>query len=316
MPWEADGRRWHTVERISHGGKPCRWEGAILDWVDKEVHARGPFSPTNWNHRSVVEIAAPNKSQGWFLHMMTREEWLLRLVFRVGKNTFKQGDLVRQLGIRPLNETPGLEVYSNEERVWITSHKGPWQSVTVQVHRLSEIDTPAFRAFLDKAAEAFRANLRRLATKPEDVMPWKVNGERWHLSEKGFPPGRKIQWDRGLLPRLLEVVRQVEPAIEIVWDARDAIKLRVPGVGRSWAQWRTKDCSGLDCRFIGKKGQFNLSAVEAFGATPQINGHHDDADVVRLVFLHPEHIHADQLKKLLCEHLRGFRETFAKRSRG
>jgi excinuclease ABC subunit A len=237
-------------------------------------------------------------------------------VFRVGKNTFKQGELVRQLGIKPLNETPGLEVYSNEQRVWITNHKGPWQSVTVQAHHLSEIDTPAFRAFLDRAAEAFRANLRRLATKPEDVMPWKVNGERWHLSEKGFPPGRKVQWDRGLLPRLLELVRAVEPAVEVVWDARDAIKLRVPGVGRSWAQWRTKDCAGLDCRFLGKKGQFNLSAVEGFGVTPQINGQHDNADVLRLVFQHPEHLHADRLKKLLAEHLRGFRETFAKRAAG
>jgi excinuclease ABC subunit A len=312
MPWEVDGRQWHTALRVSHQGKPCRWEGAILDWVGQEVHARGAFSPTNWNHRSVIEIAAKSKSQGWFLHAMTGEEWLLRLVFRVGKNTFKQGGLVQQLGIKPLNETPGLEVYSNEERVWITNHKGPWQSVTVQVHRLSEIDTPAFRAFLDKAAQAFHNNLRRLATKPEDVMPWKVNGERWHLGEKGFPPGRKVQWDRGLLPRLLELVREVEPELEVVWDARDAIKLRIPGVGRSWAQWRTKDCAGLDCRFIGKKGQFNLGAVEAFGVSPQINGHQYDADVLRLVFQHPEHLHADRLKRLLAEHLRGFRETFAK----
>ncbi len=315
MPWEVDGHRWHTAERVSHQGKPCRWEGAILDWVEKEVHARGSFSPTNWNHRSVIEIAAKSKSQGWFLHAMTGEEWLVRLVFRVGKNTFKQGELVQKLGIKPLNETPGLEVYSNEQRVWVTNHKGPWQSVTVQAHRLSEIDTPAFRAFLDKAALAFQQNLRRLATKPEDVMPWKVNGERWHLGEKGFPPGRKVQWDRGLLPRLLELVREVEPEVEVVWDARDAIKLRVPGVGRSWAQWRTKDCAGLDCRFLGKKGQFNLSAVEAFGVSPQINGHHEDADVLRLVFQHPEHLHADRLKKLLAEHLRGFREAFAKGAR-
>src|SRR5262249_48334045 len=26
MPWEADGRRWHTAERITGGGKPVRWE--------------------------------------------------------------------------------------------------------------------------------------------------------------------------------------------------------------------------------------------------------------------------------------------------
>src|SRR5262249_45933216 len=152
------------------------------------------------------------------------------------------------------------------------------------VHRLSEIDTPAFREFLDEAVSAFQANLKRLATKPEDVMPWKVNGERWHLSEKGFPPGRKLLWDRSLLPRLLKLAREVEPAIQVSWDARDAINLRVPGGSRSWAQWRTKDNRGLDCRFLGKKGQFNLSQVEGLGAAATIHHHRADGDLLRLVF--------------------------------
>src|SRR5207302_6244248 len=119
---------------------------------------------------------------------------------------FEGSALARRLGIRPLNESPelGLPVYSNEPRVWTTAHKGPWQSVTVLAHRLSEIDTPAFRQFLAEAAKSFHAAIKRMQTKPEDVMPWKVNGERWHLGEKGFPPGKKVQWDLALLPRLLE----------------------------------------------------------------------------------------------------------------
>src|SRR5581483_44596 len=30
MPWQADGHRWHTVDRVSHHGKPPKWEGAML----------------------------------------------------------------------------------------------------------------------------------------------------------------------------------------------------------------------------------------------------------------------------------------------
>ena len=30
MPWEIDGRRWHTVERVGRTGNPCRWDGRIL----------------------------------------------------------------------------------------------------------------------------------------------------------------------------------------------------------------------------------------------------------------------------------------------
>src|SRR5262249_34564176 len=35
MPWQTDGRRWHTAERLSHNGTPVRWEGAVLDWIDQ-----------------------------------------------------------------------------------------------------------------------------------------------------------------------------------------------------------------------------------------------------------------------------------------
>jgi excinuclease ABC subunit A len=312
MPWQTDGPRWHTEQRLSHDGKPCRWEGAILPWLDEQIHQLRAFSDTNWNDRSVVEIAGAQKSQGWFLHALTGMEWVVRLMFRVGRNTFKSQELNRRLGIRPLNDTPGVQAYGDGDRVWVTNHKGPWQSVTVLAHRLSEVDTPAFRQFLAEAAAAFQANLKRLRTKPEDVMPWKVNGERWHLGEKGFPPGRKVQWDRALLPRLLGLVRAVEPQIEVRWDARDAITLKVPDVSRGWAQWRTKEAVSLDCRFLGKKGQFNLSRVEGLGVAPQINGHREDADVLRLAFQHEEHVPAARLKELLAEHLRGFREAFGK----
>ncbi|MGH7224722.1 MAG: excinuclease ABC subunit UvrA, partial [Gemmataceae bacterium] len=312
MPWQADGRRWHTVERVTTEGKPCRWEGHILDWIDERIHELGDFSDTVWNQRSVVEIAAPVRTQGWFLHAMTGQEWLLRLVFRVEKNRFKDADLVRRLGIRPLNETPGLEVYGSDERVWTTAHKGPWQSVTVLVHRLSEIDTPGFREFLGEAAASFHNNLKRLRTKPEDVMPWKINGERWHLGDKGFPPGKKVRWERSLLTRLLQLLREVESGIEVRWDARDAITLRVPGVSRSWAQWRTKKAVALECHFLGKKGQFNLSQIEPLGVAPNIGTQRKDGDVLSLHFQKMDQEQAGRVKNLLAEHLRGFREVFGK----
>ncbi len=310
MPWESDGRRWHTVERITQKGKPCRWEGSILDWIDERIHELGAFGETNWNSRTIVEIPGPVKSQGWFFHGHTGLERCVRLVFRVGRNTFKEAALTERLGIRPLNELEGLDIYGNEPRVHVANRKGPWQEVAILAHRLDEVDTPAFRQFLQEAATAFHQNLQRLRTKPEDVMPWKVNGERWHLSEKGFPIGKKVRWDRAVLPRLLEMVREIDPNITVEWDARDAIKLKVPGVSRSWAQWRTKAAHGLDCRFLGKKAQFNLSRVESFGVSPSINSEREGADVLRLVFQHADHLHGAKLKDVLAEHLKGFRETF------
>jgi excinuclease ABC subunit A len=309
MPWEVDGQRWHTVERVSHDGSPARWEGRILTWLDERIHELGDFADTNWNERTVVEIAAPRKGQGWFLHAMTAQGWLVRLVFRVSKNAFKSGDLVARLGIRPLNETPGLQVYSNEERVWVTNHKGPWQSVTVQVHRLSEIDTPAFRQFLNEAVASFQTNIKRLSTKPEDLMPWKTNGEKWHLSEKGFPPGKKVKWDRELISRVIHLVRGIEPGLTMSWDQRDTITLRLPGVNRGWASLRTKTAEALDCRFLVKKGQLNLARVEGLGAAEIAEQR--GADVLRLRLTDLTAEQAAKLREVLAEQIEGFRRMFA-----
>jgi excinuclease ABC subunit A len=314
MPWEADGRRWHAVERVTTSGARPRWEGAIVEWIVDRIHDLGEFSETNWSERTIVEIAAARKSQGWFLHLHTGMEWLVRLVFRVGRNAFREEDLVPRLGIRPLNDTPGLQVYSSDERVRVANRKGPWQEVAILVHKLSEVDTPPFREFLKQAVASFQQTLVRMNTKPEEVMPWKVNGQRWHLGEKGFPVGRKVHWDRSLLPRLVELVKEVDPTLEIQWDSRAAITLRLPGISRAWAQWRTKDSHGLDCRFLGKKGQFNLSRIEPFGLSPSICGNRAGSDILRLVFQHNEHVHAARLNELLAEHLRGFREMLGKGS--
>ena len=82
---------------------------------------------------------------------MTCQGWLLRLVFRVGKNTFKQEELDRRLGIPTLDNTKGVEIYGSEPRVHVANRKGPWQEVWMLIHRLSEIDTPVFRQFLQQA---------------------------------------------------------------------------------------------------------------------------------------------------------------------
>src|SRR5262249_24803672 len=113
-PWEANGKHWHMVDRVSHNGKPCRWEGSILDWIDKQGKTVGNFDSTNWNHRSVIEIAAPVRSHGWFLHAMTGQEWYVRLAFRVAKNTFRAEELNRRLAIPTFNDTKGVEYYSGE----------------------------------------------------------------------------------------------------------------------------------------------------------------------------------------------------------
>ena len=50
MPWETDGRRWHTVDRVGRTGNPCRWDGRILaEVVDRIEEQSELFAETDWN---------------------------------------------------------------------------------------------------------------------------------------------------------------------------------------------------------------------------------------------------------------------------
>ena len=101
MPWPRPGkptaRRWHTADRRSRGGGPCRWDGRILAEVVDRIEQSDLFSATDWNSRSVVEIRGKKKSDGWFFHAITAEEWLLKMKFRTARNTFQRDELVTRL---------------------------------------------------------------------------------------------------------------------------------------------------------------------------------------------------------------------------
>ncbi len=241
---------------------------------------------------------------------------MVRLVFRVAKNTFKQEDLDNKLALKPLHETAELQHYNRESRINVANRKGPWQEVWMLIVTKEELQTPAFRTFLKQAAESFQKSLGKMTSKIEDVMPWKLNGERWHLGEKGFPIGRRLFWDRAILPRFLAIVKEVDPRLEIVWDARDSVLLKLPGIGKAWGRIRTKDNEALDCRFLGKPGQFNLSRLDGIGRNPSLTADRaDGGESMRLVFQKEEEMPRAELKVLLKEHREGFAERVSEAAR-
>ena len=247
LPWETDGRRWHSVDRLTTNGTPCRWDGDILAWVDEQIRHAGPFSETNWSERTVVEIAAAEEIAGLVLprpdrHGMARPPRLPRREEHV-----QAGRADRQLGLPPLNETPGLEVYGNEPRVKVANRKGPWQEVWMLVHKREEIDTPAFKAFLKQAGGVVPQEPQ--ADDHDAGRRDAVEGQRREVA-----PGRE-----GLPAGPQDAVGPIDPAdvpgdrprsrrqvSKFQWDARDAITLRIPGVSKGWGRVRTKDNEALD----------------------------------------------------------------------
>jgi excinuclease ABC subunit A len=101
------------------------------------------------------------------------------------------------------------------------------------------------------------------------------------------------------------------PGLEFLWDARDAITLKVPGVNKGWGRVRTKDNAALDARFLGQPGQLNLARLEGIGKDSTLTADRaDGGETMRLLFHRAEEMPAAKLKAVLAEHARGFREHF------
>lgn len=310
MPWDVDGKKWHTEDRISLDGKPCRWDGQALAFAEKEIQAHKGFIPTEWNDRGVVEITASPKAASWFCHALTGHEWLLRLVFRVPKNTFQEAPLNELLGIPTLNQTKGIEVYGNEPRVRVGNlKKSPWQQITILVFRKEEIDTEEFKDFLTKASTAYFLHNQRLSKSPEDLMPWKIHGERWHRSEKGFPPGRKIHWDKTILADILDTFLSLGGEASPHWEQRDVVNFRAKNITRIWATLKTKLSECLEVRIASPKGMVNLERIRDLGSEREIISERGTGDLVIIRYSKPEDVSTARLKTFLQEHLHKFQQA-------
>ncbi len=307
MPWEVDGRGWHTKNRVARDRRACQWDGRIVDAIERRIHELGDFAATNWNNRSIVEITAARKTDGWFFHAITGERWLVKLKFRTAKKTFERDKLVADLGLKPLNDLDEIEAYGRGPRVKCKNLRGPWQEVQIDAHSWQEIDTPAFWAFLERAVAGFQRFAERIGAKPEDVMPWKVLGQRWHLSRKGFPPGKKTAWNPEVLEELLELLADTVPGGQFLWNNQNVVYLMVPGVRKPWATVFTKRLAGVDLVLNGPKGAFQLGSVAELGAARALATDAEDRDQVKLRFVTTEELHRENVLAFLKVHLESWR---------
>lgn len=306
-PWQADGRRWHCTPHPSTSGKPTEWDGAALEAVVSRLEKLGSFSPTNWKSRTMVEVASGNSRMGWFLHASTCDAKLLWLSFRVAKGSFQQESLAARLRL----DQNSKDFAENRRRVQVSNPKGPWQNVLLGIRHQEEVETAEFHRFLEEAVAAFRKATTKLVTNLEDHMPWKIDGKRWHLSAKGFPPGQGRRWEAATLPTLVSVVQELVPDLDIAWDVRDAIHLRPTGFkGKYWARWKTKQADALEALFYTPAGRFNFADLEKLGVPAEIIPNREGLEVIRIQLREEAQAKEKGLRAFLGRHVATFREAF------
>ncbi len=303
MPWQINGRRWHTKDRVGRGGQPCRWDGRILGNVVDRIEQSDLFSETDWNQPSVVEICAAKKADGWFFHAITGEEWLLKMKFRTARHTFRREELMAKLDLKPLNDMPELPLYGTEPRTKVRGARGPWQEIELRVHAYAEIDRPEFWTFLDQAIEGFRRFTDRVRQNPDDIMPWKVLGQKWHFARRGFHIGKNILWDVEVLEQLYQMLSDAAPQAQFLWNNKVVVPVYLPGRREPWASLQTKKCDAVYLNLAGPKGRFALGRITGLGHEPTLDGDRADFDLIRLKFRSTKELEEGNLRSFLEEHL-------------
>ena len=298
MPWQTDGRKWHTQDRLAHNGNEPKWEGEALALIIDEIEADDRFAPANWNNRAVVEIMGRDKQGGWFLHALTGDEWLLSLKFRVKKNTFSQSALSSRLNLTPVDDLDEIPIYGRAERVRVKNLKGPWQEITISVHWRKEIDTPEFRRFLTEARDGFLKQIHQVKLNPDDLMPWKVLGRKWHLSRKGFLKG-KVRWDVEVLETLFDLLEEVLPDAKPEWGGKVLVNYK--SAGELLATVHTKRPRAVELYLYCEAGRVPLGRVLKLGMDREISKANDGRDIVKLCFQTKKQVQDPDLKLLLEE---------------
>ncbi|RMF45091.1 MAG: excinuclease ABC subunit UvrA [Planctomycetota bacterium] len=308
-PWEVDGQSWHCRDSVDRSGGPIRWDRQILVKVIERIEAIGGFAPTNWNHRSIVEVTGPVKSRGWFLHAITAEPWLLKLKFRVPRTHFKKIELLCVVDLPTLNQLDEVELYGNQPRAKARAN-GPWLEFEIQPYKLEEIDTPQFWTWLERAGRAFlgrpdpEAEPAPPASDPKEHTPWKVLKQRWHALRKGFPPNSEVVWPPELLSVMIQTVHRTAPGGRWRWDHPTRATYTLPGSKQPWLTLLTKRAEALIAEVRGPAG-FADPSVERLPidtAVSQADGAAENC--IQLLFTELQQPRHPQVRKFLAAHAR------------
>lgn len=308
LPWQADGKRWHTRDSVDRSGQPIRWDRQILVKLIDKLEETDGFSPTRWENRSIVEICGPVKSRGWFLHAITGETWLLQLKFRVPRRAFTKSQLESIVELPTLNQMEDVEMYGNEPRIKAKA-TGSWMELEIRPHTLDEIDTAKFWKWIEEASNSFLGKTApapaaeaSASTDPKAVQPWKVLKQRWHSLRKGFPPGRKIVWPAETLSVFIQAIHQAAGGGRWRWDEQSSARYILPGQSEPWLILHTKRPEGLIAVLNGPKGFDPGDLKDSLPMTLQVTSRGDDGEQLQLAFTELQQPRDLSVRKLFARH--------------
>ena len=313
MPWESDGRAWHTRDRVGRRGEKVRWEGPALEWIIDQIEkaGRGRFAPTNYNSRSTVEIKLPGAQTPWFFHARTAGTWLLDVSFRVPARAFSAAEVRRLVPLKILDDCDELPIYGRDPRVLVRHSGRSTDDIRMLIHSRREIATPGGAEFIRRAVKAYMRLVRRMAEDVAAHQPWKVNGRAWHLSQQMLSRKGRALWRASLIVELLGRLKKIDPLIREDWNRKVMVVLTHPRVRGTWACLVTSHAQAMRAVFRCPRGRFTPALVESLGRDVQIRHGRRGEDQVSFWLQKASQCDPDQLEQLVRGSIEGLSDGSA-----
>ncbi|MBE6427112.1 MAG: excinuclease ABC subunit UvrA [Planctomycetaceae bacterium] len=320
MPWEVDSLRWHTQGRSSrcrsvvpaHGEMvpavspiptppPGKWDIRIFDAILERIDSMDGID-IDWNDRNVIRVTSNQRSAIKFLHIFTNDEWLLKLSFRVAKDTFQSEKIVPALNLKPLNEFPELPLYGTSSRVRVIDSKEGFQEIELRVHYWNEFNHDQMWAFFEQAQESFFSLVKQTEDSPGNLKPWKSMGRKWHETSKGFLGNTKPLWKPDLLQTIIEELEKIAPNATWGWQNKMIVPITPAGSEKIWARLTTKRPDAIYLELFNPKNLFTRGRINEFAFEPEVDGRNLENDCLRFAFRNLDDWKKNDFQLFLKEH--------------
>jgi excinuclease ABC subunit A len=269
MPWEADGKTWHTVDHRDLKGTPVAWDANVLTWLVETVESIDPQLSVDWEHRTRVEIAAP-RTGTWFIHALTGFTELLEIAVRVPTGVFREEALRALLSIKTLDERKELPIYGQWDRVRIRRMTTGWDDIRLSLRDFDDVKKVPFTAFLRTAAVAYAKGAHEFTARPEKSQPWTLDGQQWHLSQKSMSRRQIPKWKPLQLMTLIGRFKSLQPDLILDWNSKTAVGLRVPGGRQYRGKIVTNMGRGLRVELRAPKNEITPAQVDRLAEEVEI----------------------------------------------
>jgi excinuclease ABC subunit A len=272
MPWDRDGRAWHTVNHVDHKGESVEWDADVLNWLVDTMESIGSFARTDWKHRTRIEIKAPG-TVPWFCHIITGGSDLLEVAIRTPWNTFTPDSLAQKLKIKTLDERTDLPIYGQWDRLRHGKPSTGWEEWRLYLRDFKDVSKPAFRSFLSGAAKAYATKIADVRSDPAQAKPWTVDGQKWHLSQKALSVRHTARWKPTLLLALIGRFKAMQPDLSVDWNSQTAVQVSVPGEPHPAGKIVTNIGRGLRIELRAPSGTFTTTQIDQLGTDADIKRH-------------------------------------------